>query len=180
MKSSQTTRFFFITILYLCSFSVHAWNHSLEVGYGISHDPNHTKYRNSGAMLSSDLWSFYCSRWTHWSLNGSVGQWHTTTPRNRDLTSGALSLALRLYPFDLGNNYKAYVLAAAGPAVLSDRHFGDNTQASNLTIQSNAGLGFEFKCIDVNLRFEHFSNANLGDPNEGFNILYLLSVGYLF
>jgi hypothetical protein len=72
------------------------------------------------------------------------------------------------------------MLASAGPALLSNKRFGVNSQAGIVTIQTNLGFGVELFPIDVNLRLEHFSNANLGSPNEGFNILYLLSFGYLF
>jgi hypothetical protein len=109
-----------------------------------------------------------------------LGQWYSSAPQNKHLTTAAISLALRFYPFTIDDKYPSYLLASAGPAFLSSSQFGINTQASHLAIQTNLGLGMEFNCIDVNLRLEHFSNAGLGKPNEGFNILYLLSIGYLF
>lgn len=175
-----TYAFFFAILFSLCATTASAWNNSIELGYGYSHDPNHTRYNNSGVMLDSDLYSFWLSSWTHWSFKGALGRWHSTAPSNQNLTTAALSIALRLYPFYIKNEYPAYVFGSAGPAYLSSRKFGLNTQGSHLSIQSNLGLGVEFNSIDVNLRFAHYSNAGLSKPNEGFNVLYLLSIGYLF
>jgi hypothetical protein len=158
-----------------------AWDHSIEVGYAYSHDPNHTKYDNSGVLVNGDLWHIGDWWLTRWSIFGSVGQWWTTTPINRNLTTVALDLTFRLYPFVIPQTcYPFYLFLASGPAYLSSRHFGLNTQAYNFAFQSNIGFGAEFNNIDVNLRWQHYSNARLGKPNEGFNFLYLLSVGYLF
>lgn len=168
------------TILLGFSASALAWERSIALGYGYSHDPNHTKYNNSGFLLSSDLLTFWQTNWTTWSVMGSLGRFHSTTPQYQNVTTGALSLALRFYPFTDGQCYPFYLYGSAGPALLSSRYFGYNKQAKNISIQTNLGIGQEFNNIDVNLRLEHFSNAGLAKPNEGFNILYLLSIGYLF
>lgn len=160
-----------------------AWNHSFEVGYGYSHDPNEIKYNNSQIMLSGDIFPLYRNTITFWSITGSLSQLHTTAPKNKNVTTAAMSLALRLYPFPMFTHsdvYFPYVLASAGPAYLSKQRLGINTQGSHMSIQTNLGFGTEIKNFDINLRLSHYSNANLADPNQGFNILYLLSVGYLF
>lgn len=171
--------FILLALLSTPFLSAFAWNNSIEFGYGRSHDPNHTKYYNSGYLLSGDFYPIYRSSWTFWSVNASLGHWYTTTPQNKNLTTGAVSLALRVYPFNI-SSYPAYLLGSLGPALMSNRKFGNNTQGSNFTLQTNLGLGIEFCSFDLNLRLEHFSNANLAKPNQGFNILYLLSIGYLF
>ena len=168
------------TLMCLYTLPSFAWDHSVELGYGVSHDPNNTRYNNSGFLLTSDLYALKRTPKTFWSINGALGQWFTTTPHHKKVTTGALSLALRYYPLTVGNNYPAYLLGSAGPAVLSNRQFGNNKQAKNITIQWNAGLGVEFNHIDVNLRFSHYSNARLASPDQGYTVLYLLSIGYLF
>jgi Lipid A 3-O-deacylase (PagL) len=58
-----------------------------------------------------------------------------------------------------------------------------NNQAANVAWQSILGAGFEFgrsKRLDLNLRFIHYSNGYSMIPNEGFNIFYVASLGYLF
>lgn len=173
-------RVILILLLSLTTYPAIAWNRSVELGYGYSHDPNGSKYHNSGVFLSGELYPLRRSIWTFWSINGALGQWHTTAPFNKDLTTAALSLSIRFYPFTMMHTYPTYLFGSAGPAVLSNRKFGVNEQASHLTIQTNLGLGIETKKYDFNLRLVHYSNADLAHPNEGFNILYLFSIGYLF
>jgi hypothetical protein len=67
-----------------------------------------------------------------------------------------------------------------GPAYISSKQFGTNSQASQVTGQWIGGLGLEYKQVDVNFHLVHFSNASIAQPNNGFNFLYMLSVGYLF
>jgi hypothetical protein len=180
MKKVYIFQIVLLMFLGLFSQVLFAWNHSIELGYGFSHDPNDSKHNNSGVLLSGDIFPLYRNPWTFWSIGGALGRWHTNSPYNIDLTTGALTLGLRFYPFIIAANSPAYFLASAGPAYLSNKHFGVNDQASHWSIQSNLGLGVELNCIDVNLRFAHYSNAGLGKPNEGFNVIYLLSFGYLF
>lgn len=171
---------FFVLNLFFTN--LFAWDHSVEFGYGYSHDPNNVKYNNSGFLLSGDLYPIKRTPLTFWSFTGSLGQWHTTAPIYKNLTTVAASLALRLYPFHqfhLQNN-SPYFLGSLGPAYLSSNKFGINTQAYHVALQTNLGVGDEINHFDVNLRLQHFSNAGTGTPNQGFNILYLLSLGYLF
>lgn len=176
----QCVKLIVVALLACITTTTFAWDHSIELGYGYSHDPNHSHYNNSGFLLNGDFYSIKETPWIHLSLNAALGQFRTTTPVNKNLTTAAIDMALRVYGFEFGNAYASYFLASFGPAYLSSRQFGYNTQGSNLAIQSNLGIGAEFHQYDVNLRLEHFSNAGLANPNEGFNVLYLLSFGYLF
>ncbi len=179
MKKSALQVLLF-SLLSCTALTSYAWDQSLELGYGYSHDPNNIHYDNSGFLLSGDFYPLRRTEMTFWSLNGALGQWHTTAPKNKNVTTAAIALALRFYPFTIGNGYPAYVLGSAGPAILSHREFGVNKQGSNATFQVNAGLGVEVCHFDANLRFVHYSNAHLAHPDNGYNILYLLSFGYLF
>lgn len=180
MKKSFIFQSLVFILLSLFALSSFAWDHSIEFGYGYSHDPNHTKYNNSGYFLSGDIFPLHHSPMTYWSINGALGQWHASTPTNNSLSTAAAAVALRFYPFTTAVHYPSYLLGSAGPAILSVRKFGMNRQGSNLTFQVNVGLGVEVKHFDFNLRFVHFSNAHLAKPDQGFSIIYLFSVGYLF
>lgn len=181
MKKLNIYQVLLFILLSFFTLPLFAWDHSVEVGYGISHDINHSRYNNSGYLLTSDLYPLWRTPMTYWTLNGGLGQWHTTAPVYKNLTTAALALALRLYPqFNIGDHYPTYLLGSVGPTLLSNRKFGLNTQGANVTFQWNAGLGVEFNQIDVNFRMVHYSNAYLAHPDEGFTVLYMLSLGYLF
>ncbi|MES2217625.1 MAG: acyloxyacyl hydrolase [Pseudomonadota bacterium] len=180
MKKLNFQKLFLLALLGSFTLNAFAWDHSVEIGYGRSPDKNHRQYYNSGVFLNGDIWSFRKTPYTHWSLNGAIGQWYTTTPVNKNLTTAALSVVLRLYPWTSALKYPPYLLGSVGPAYISSKEFGYNTQAANATFQWTAGLGAEFKNIDLNFRFVHFSNAYIARPDEGFTVLYLLSLGYLF
>lgn len=179
MKTLNFLKLFIFALLSCFTLNAFAWDHSIEIGYGRSPDKNHRQYYNSGVFINSDFWTFRKTPYTHWALNGAVGQWYTTTPVHKNLSTAALSVALRLYPFTTAHKYPPYLLGSVGPAYISSRKYGYNTQAANATFQWTAGLGAEFKNIDLNFRFVHFSNAYIARPDEGFTILYLLSIGYL-
>lgn len=180
MKRIMFLQAVLMLLLGLISSTASAWERSLELGYANSHDPNHSRYRNSGVMLSGDFFPLYHSPWTYLSLNAAVGQWWTNAPTNQNLTTGSVGFGLRLYPFTIANIYPVYALGTANGAVLSHRQFGQNKQGSNLTFQVGVGAGIELNQFDINLRWAHFSNAHLAHPDNGYNFLYLLSVGYLF
>jgi hypothetical protein len=181
MKKSHLINALLFVFLNFFTVTAFAWCHSIEVGYGRSQDPNASRYTNSGFMVSGDIIPLLRTNWSFWSINADAGRWFTTAPHNKTLTTAAAVVALRLYPFiPIAHCYPAYLFGSLGPAYLSNKKFGMNRQAEHLTLQTNLGAGIEFHPIDVNLRLVHYSNANLGTPNQGFNILYLLSVGYLF
>ncbi len=182
MKKPTVRQLLLFTFLNMVTLSAFAWTQSVELGYGNSHDPNNIRYRNQAILLSGDIYTITQTPWSHWSITGSLGQWWTSAPYHKNLTTAAASLALRLYPVLSGDEYvySPYLFASFGPAVLSNRHFGVNTQAKNISIQSNGGFGVEYGHYDFNLRLAHFSNASVWKPNQGFNVLYLFSVGYLF
>lgn len=180
MKKSRTFQTFLFIVLSFFAITSYAWSQSIELGYGYSHDPNNTRYYNSGFLLSGDLIPLMRTPWTYWSINAALGQWNSSAPKDKNLTTAAIPLALRFYPYTIANAYPSYLLGSVGPAFLSSKKFGKNTQGSNLTFQVNVGLGVEINHFDVNLRLVHFSNAHLAKPDQGFSILYLLSIGYLF
>lgn len=182
MRNNIFLKLILFFALLSAAFSAAAWNRGISLGYGGGSDINHHTDTNSGAFLSAEMMSLKQRHWLNFTLNGSLGQWYSTAPSNKDLFTAALSLAFRFYPWDCLNTHP-YFLASVGPAYMSDRKFGRNEQGGNMSFQSILGLGAEFgqaKRIDLNMRMVHFSNATLMTPNEGFNIFYVFSLGYLF
>ncbi|OGT33721.1 MAG: hypothetical protein A3C44_03235 [Gammaproteobacteria bacterium RIFCSPHIGHO2_02_FULL_39_13] len=159
-----------------------AWNHGISIGYGGGPDLNHDHDTNSGGFLSAEFLSLVQKNYLNLTFGGSLGQYYSTSAINKHLFAAALPFSLRLYPFNT-NTIHPFLLASFGPGYISERKFGENNQASNFAFQTIAGGGFEFgqeKRVDLNMRFIHYSNAYTMKPNEGFNIFYIVSLGYLF
>lgn len=182
MRNTYFSKTLIFGLLLFTAVSAFSWNHGISLGYGGGSDINHHTDTNSGAFLSGEFTSFKQKDWLNMTLNGSLGQFHSTATSNKDLFAAALSLAFRFYPVDT-QTIHPFLLASVGPAYISSKKFGRNSQAANFAFQTIFGAGFEFgqaKRVDLNMRLIHYSNAYLMNPNEGFNIFYVVSLGYLF
>ncbi len=169
-------------LLFVTTFSAMAWNHGISIGYGGGSDINHHNNTNSGAFLSAEILPIKQKSWLNMTFNGSLGQFYSTAAKNKNLFTTALSLAFRFYGFQSLSTHP-FFLISAGPAYLSSRKFGDNNQAANFAFQSVIGTGVEIgqkNRADLNVRLVHYSNAYTMKPNQGFNIFYIVSLGYLF
>lgn len=168
--------------LFLTTACASAWNHGVIIGYGTGPDINHHTYTNSGGILSAEILSLKHSDWYNLTMDGSVGNWHTTEPLYQNLWTVALTFAFRPYIF-YTSDVHPYLLFSSGPAYISSRSFGYNSQGANFDFQTSLGAGFELglqKRADIAVRIVHYSNAYLFRPNKGFNIFPVLTVGYLF
>lgn len=179
MKKLNVRQLLLLAILSLLAPIAFAWDHSIELGYGFSHDPNNTRYNNQGVLLSGDIIPLARQPSYFLSIGGALSQLWTNAPTHKHLTAVAIPLSLRYYVTEIYCN-PAYIFGSAGPAYASARQFGLNKQGSNLTGQWDLGFGTELNNIDVNLRLHHFSNAHITSPDQGYSVLYLLSIGYLF
>ena len=181
----RNTTFHLITAIFLICFipfSAMAWDHGVSIGYGGGRDINHHNDTNSGGILSAEFMSLKKKSWFNLTFDGSMGEWYSTAPANKNLFTAALTLAFRTYLYHF-SKATPYVLISSGPAYLSSRKFGENTQAANVAFQTSAGVGMEIgqaKRVDLSLKLIHYSNAYTMYPNQGFNIFYVGSIGYLF
>lgn len=164
-----------LSLLSAASVSSFAWTKSFEVGYGMSRDSNPNGDKNSGALISADLFQLYHPADAYLSLNGSFGEWHSNASQNSNMRTVALSLSLRYY-LDFLTSNSMYLIGTGGPAYLTKKAFGNQEEGSNFAFQWNAGVGMEFSSFDINFRVHDYIRR----PPLAFNSIYLLSVGYLF
>ena len=78
-----------------------------------------------------------------------------------------------------------YIEATVTPSYISTKTFGYKQQGSHFVFQDTLGFGVEIgdpnhQRMDINYMFIHYSNANLFTPNNGYDIPFVLNVGYLF
>ncbi|MBP8830003.1 MAG: acyloxyacyl hydrolase [Desulfobacter sp.] len=76
------------------------------------------------------------------------------------------------YVFYAGNaTWYPYIEAGVGVACLDDYTINDRNLSSNLLFEDRAGAGIRIKNVDISLRYMHYSNARLKEPNDGIDIL---------
>jgi hypothetical protein len=168
-----------LCLLTIFSLPTFAWTQSVSGGYGGGKDWNHNTDTNSGFLFSYDFYTLKAAQHYRFTLDASLGDWHSTYTTNKDLFTAALDLNIQWYV--LGRpKYNPYFVISAGPGYLSHKKFGQNTQGSHFSFQSIVGAGMEMGKFDLRLNMVHFSNAGMFKPNEGFNIFYVVTLGYLF
>jgi hypothetical protein len=70
--------------------------------------------------------------------------------------------------------------AGISPTILSDTEYGSKDFGFPLQFTSHVGLEWQPHAhIDVGYRFQHMSNAGLGEQNPGLN-LHMFTIGYVF
>ena len=168
--------------------NAHAWQHEISGGYGYSKELGYSEH-HYGAFINFKWHKFpKIDKTLIFTIDSSFGSWNATTPENNKLNTIALSGALRAYfatPEQL--KYRPYLLASFGPTFMSTEDFGAQKQGANFSFQTTMGGGMEImtdqvnqRGVDFNIRMIHYCNAGLASPNEGFDIFFVFSVGYLF
>jgi opacity protein-like surface antigen len=163
-----------------------AWNHEVSIGYGWGQEIG-ANYDNHAIVLSGSFYKFKKIDNTLFiTLDGTLANLMANTPRNNSLTTAGISLAFRAY-FQNPDFHKIrpHVGISAGATYLSQNQLGTQVQGSKFDFQWTIGGGIEFALpqnqgIDVTLNFLHYCNAGLAKPNEGFDIPFLLALGYQF
>jgi len=182
MKINKVVPFIFFILF--CQ-NVFAWQHGISLGYGFA-PANVQGYGNNGFFFNAKLHKFKpLDRTLFLTLDGSWGHWQATTAQHKNLDTLALAAAFRAYfTSPKKQRFKPYLLLSVGPAYLSSKQFGLVKQGSHCVCQITFGAGSEVvinqREFEINLRFVHYCNGGLAKPNESINILYVVSVGYLF
>ncbi|MFT3741296.1 MAG: acyloxyacyl hydrolase [Gammaproteobacteria bacterium] len=169
----------------MCS-QAYGWEHEIAVGYGFGQEVGED-YQNQGFTINGKLYKFpKIDNTLYATIDGSLSHWTANTDTYSQLTTAAISANLRAYFANpLHHTIRPYIAASTGPAYLSSEQFGDRRQGSHFDLQSTIEAGTEIatsadRAIDINLHLVHYCNAGLFEPNEGFNVLYVFSIGYQF
>ena len=179
-------RLLLLAALLCFSSPIFAWTHGISLGYGDSKELNES-YSTYGLFVNGKVYRFKnIDPLLILTIDPSLGYWRTNTPKNNRLLTIAISAAFRAYFFPANHRMVTpYLLATFGPTYLSNKHLGTQEQGAHFAFQTTLGGGAELfphnnHAVDVNLRMIHYCNAGLAKPNEGFDIFYVFSVGYLF
>lgn len=118
----------------------------------------------------------------YWEFGGSY--WDAAGGRTGNDSLGELGVApvLRLQPHQPIGGFVPYVELGVGAHVLTDTELEDKNFDINFTFAEHLGAGFRFGDTghwELGYRYQHLSNADLGDDNPGINF-HLLRLGYHF
>ena len=97
----------------------------------------------------------------------SVNHWDG---ENDDITGAAFSPVF-IYAFNPGNKTcYPYIEGGVGVAYIDEYKIGSRNLASNFQFEDRIGVGYRYKNLDINVRYMHYSNASLEEPNDGIDI----------
>lgn len=178
----------FVNILFSMVFSVEvfSWTYNTSLGYGRSKEYGYDYYQQ-GVMFDAQMFPFEkVDKTLIFGLGASLADWHASSEENKNMSTAAISALFRAYfvPPESSNKFKPYLLASFGPTYLFSRKLGEREQGSHLSFQTTMGIGSEVKIgkkeLDFNFKFVHYCNGGIFRPNQGIDIWYIFSIGYLF
>ncbi len=164
------------------NFEANAWEHEISAGFGGGKEVNQD-YNNYAIVINAKLYKFpKIDDTLIATIDASISNLRSDTDEHNSLYTAAIALDLRAW-FLNPERYtvKPYLEVSSGPVYLTEHQLGNNSQGSHFAIQSTLGGGFEFgknHGFDLNFHFAHYCNAGLADPNQGFDIPLIVSLGY--
>lgn len=161
--------------------AVRASQHEIAIGYGFGKEVEQ-KYRNQGIVLSGKFYRLpNIDDTLSATLDGTLAYIRASTKNHNHLATTALALALRAYFANpLEHIIRPYFQISFGPAYLSAKQLGERSQGGHFAFQTTLETGTEVKNVDFNLRLNHYCNAGIFHPNQGINLVYIFSIGYMF
>ncbi len=159
-----------------------AWHNEVSGGVGYGKESNRG-YNYVGFIANDVFLNKQLDPKLHFLMDGSVAYWHANTSSNQNLATGAMSLDFRAYFINpMTHRYRPFIQVACGPAYLSSETFGTKRQGMKFAFQDRVGAGIEMgpqtKAFVLALELVHYSNAGLKQPNPGFTIPFIVSLGY--
>ena len=173
-------------IALLTSVAAHAVNGiSLEGGYTDEKHNTRDGWRGGGAIVWD--WGVKWLPFGNWYLGGqwelSGSYWHAETKgrTGKDVIGEVgITPVFRIQTDTPIAGVYPFLEGAIGAHFLSDTGFGDAKLGINYTFGDHLGAGLRFGergQYELNYRYQHLSNAGLGDDNNGINF-HLIRFGY--
>lgn len=118
----------------------------------------------------------------HWELSLSYWDGDEGRTGNDALVEGGFAPVFYIHSQARPFGITPYIEGGVGIHLMSESELGDRDFDILFTFGSHAGAGFRFGPQDqfeLGYRFQHLSNAGLGDPNPGINF-HLIKLLYYF
>lgn len=116
-------------------------------------------------------WSHQSQSWGRLDLNAELGitYWHSPNKQPDSMWQASATPMLRWWPNDF-----FYVEAGVGLTAVSRTTFADRRLGSSFQFGDHIGVGTVLgDAHRIGLRYSHFSNAGLKEPNDGLDVVQL-------
>lgn len=169
----------FMVIFILCfSVSANAMNKAISLSYGIGEPDNLSGYRASLQLEPEQTqWK---GIWIYFDINAA--HWHSKYTTNKSIDALGIVPMFRFYS-PKPSVLTPYLEVGIGLAGLSKDEIGHRELGAHWGFQDIAGAGFMFgreHQLDFSVRYLHYSNAGLYNPNEGVDVKGLFTLAYRF
>ncbi len=94
-----------------------------------------------------------------------------------EVYGGAFSPVFIYFFGDPADAVHPYIEAGIGAAYLSESDIGGRDFSTRFQFEDRAGVGVRMKTVDFNIRYMHYSNGSIEEPNDGMDI-FMFTVGY--
>ena len=149
---------------------------SISLGVGITHHDDISIYR-LGVRKDVDYKAFENpTGWLSGYFEASLGYW---SKRDDQVYVGAISPVFVYYFGEPTWTVQPYIEAGIGVSCISETKIDSRDLASAFQFEDRVGFGVKIKYVDVSVRYMHYSNASISDPNDGMDI-FIGTVGWCF
>jgi len=152
----------------------HGWIDAVGISYGQSKD-NIDIYRLTFRRDFKSRWLEGEMEYLSGYWEGSLNYWNGRGDENFGI---ALSPVFAYY-FNASETVKPYLEGGIGLSVWTETKMGHRDLSSNFLFEDRVGAGIRINNWDLSLRYMHYSNAGIKEPNDGIDI-FIGSISYKF
>lgn len=148
----------------------------ISIGAGITHHDDISIYR-LGVRKDSEYTFFENpTGWLSGYYEASFGCW---SKQNDQVYVGAISPVFVYYFGEPTWLVQPYIEAGIGVSCISETKIASRNLSTAFQFEDRVGIGIKIKYVDVSVRYMHYSNASISDPNDGMDI-FIGTVGWCF
>jgi lipid A 3-O-deacylase len=149
---------------------------SVSYGIGATYDSDILVMRLG--LRKDSTYSVFENRtgWLSGYYEASIGYWY----KDEDHVGNIAFSPVFVYYFGSPDwRMQPYVEAGIGFSLISETKIADRDLATAFQFEDRLGIGLRTKDVDLNLRYMHYSNGSIAEPNDGIDI-FIFTVGYRF
>ncbi len=124
---------------------------------------------------SRNLWSGDKARLSgYWE--GSVNYWNAD---DGHLYAAAFSPVFAFYLGSVDNAWQPYIEGGIGAALISETALAGRQFSTTFQFENRLGIGIRGERLDFHVRYLHYSNADIEEPNNGMDS-FVAGIAYRF